>query len=271
MHCEEKTRFPPPVFETRRLDEERQVVVIRDDALPGGTKERGLDRFCREHNADEFIYATSPHGFAQVALAAACHRCAKRATLFVQGRSETDESVLTRMARQKFGARCFYVRGPLLTLQRQAQDYAARSRRNNFVFPFGLMCDEFLQCLEEEVGKVMMAYPEPKRLWLVGGSGALCKVMRLIFPNTTLMIVQIGRSFGVPDFNCQLFVAPEEFWQPAEQPPPFPSASRYDAKVWRFVLKHAQDGDHVWNVAAEPPMKKKRSRSAERKDKRRRR
>jgi hypothetical protein len=26
----------------------------------------------------------------------------------------------------------------------------------------------------------------------------------------------------------------------------------YDAKLWQFVLKHGEEGDYIWNVAAVP-------------------
>ena len=30
------------------------------------------------------------------------------------------------------------------------------------------------------------------------------------------------------------------------------SVDWYDAKLWQFVLKHGEEGDYIWNVAAVP-------------------
>jgi hypothetical protein len=46
-----------------------------------------------------------------------------------------------------------------------------------------------------------------------------------------------------------VYSVPEEPEQEAELPPPYPSAIYYDAKIWRFIQKHAKPGALVWNIA----------------------
>jgi hypothetical protein len=48
------------------------VHVVRDDLLPGGTKQRAVHAYLRDAiagGATSFVYASPPPGFAQVALA----------------------------------------------------------------------------------------------------------------------------------------------------------------------------------------------------------
>jgi hypothetical protein len=48
---------------------------------------------------------------------------------------------------------------------------------------------------------------------------------------------------------ARVFAANEKFAQRAKHPPPFPSAITYDAKVWRFMKRHASPGALFWNVS----------------------
>lgn len=241
------------MFQSFELADEREVIVVRDDlSFIGGTKQRGLNLFVQRHSEKEFIYATSPFGFAQVALAAACKLHRKKATIFVAEPDPHDEGNLSELARS-LGAKVTFLSGKLSDAQRAAEEYHRSTSCSSFLFPFGLDCDEFLSCLEEALRAVIpKAHSSPKRIWITAGSGTLSHVLHRIFPQSQLMMVQIGRDFDPPPYQC-VFLAPEKFWEPAKILPPFPSAKNYDAKMWQFVLKLANDGDLVWNVAAEPP------------------
>lgn len=61
------------------------------------------------------------------------------------------------------------------------------------------------------------------------------------------------RKDGGKDYEATKYVAPEKFWERALTQPPYPTVATYDAKLWQFVEQHGQDGDHVWNVAADRP------------------
>ena len=56
---------------------------------------------------------------------------------------------------------------------------------------------------------------------------------------------------GIKD---ELFIAPERFQDWAEIQPPYETIGWYDAKLWRFVLQGAQEGDYIWNVAVSPDL-----------------
>jgi hypothetical protein len=67
------------------------VRVVRDDLLPGGTKQRAIIPYLEELIArgyDDFVYASPFCGYAQVALASACAELGVKATLYC----ETDQT-----------------------------------------------------------------------------------------------------------------------------------------------------------------------------------
>jgi hypothetical protein len=82
----------------------------------------------------------------------------------------------------------------------------------------------------------------------VAGSGTLTRALQRAWPHAAFHAVRIGSA---PDAGrATLHMAPEPFERDAKQPPPFPSCGNYDAKAWRFILRHATPGALFWNVAA---------------------
>jgi hypothetical protein len=59
------------------------------------------------------------------------------------------------------------------------------------------------------------------------------------------------RKDGTRDFNAELFIAPEPFYEKSRRLPPYPSVSNYDAKLWQFVMEKGQEGDYIWNVGGD--------------------
>jgi hypothetical protein len=113
------------------------------------------------------------------------------------------------------------------------------------LLPFGLDTPEFLAALAV-VARGVDA--KPREVWAAAGSGTLVRALQLAWPRASFHAVRVG---AVPDIGrAELHIAPERFEQDARQPPPFPSCSNYDAKVWRFVKQHAAPGALFWNVAA---------------------
>ena len=76
----------------------------------------------------------------------------------------------------------------------------------------------------------------------------LSRSLQAAWPAAQHFAVQIG--FKPDPGDAAHLVAPERFEQAAQAPPPFPSCSNYDAKVWRFVQHSASRGALFWNVAA---------------------
>jgi hypothetical protein len=80
-------RFPPPVVDHLDVDG-RELLVVRDDLIPGGTKLRVLPRIMADDPHDEFVFGGPAQGYAQVALGHAAAITGKTATYFVARRTQ---------------------------------------------------------------------------------------------------------------------------------------------------------------------------------------
>ena len=245
----------------------RKVLVVRDDLLQTGSKQRALVPMLRAHTANEFLYAGPVYGFAQVALAHSARLAGtdKQATLFVAKNSRRH---LLTAAAARMGAKIVEVAHPALAEVQKAAEKYCEERRGDAGgasawenLPFGLYSAEFVWMLKEQIQRAMpkeLREKPPERVWVVVGSGTLVSALQEVWPAATFMLVQVGKWLKeamVKKVRHQVFVAPETFMEPAKVPPPFPSARNYDAKMWQFLLKEAKDGDLVWNVASDAESK----------------
>ena len=91
-------------------------------------------------------------------------------------------------------------------------------------------------------------------IWVAGGSATLANIFYKLFPDAKINVVQIGKKIDwyINSARSDFYVAPEKFYEPAKEPPPYPSVPEYDAKVWQFVKKYGKSGDVIWNVAGLP-------------------
>jgi hypothetical protein len=218
--------------------------VVRDDLLPGGTKQRGI--IACETGAEELVYASMPFGYAQVALAYVGAQRGKLVTIFC---GDTPANMTLVAAR--WGAKI--IQCPSWdAAKKSALKYAAGvdcpHRRTQV--PFGIDTPDFIRILAMQIRTATPAdFVPPKRIWIASGSGTLARALAEVWPNATLVLVQVGRALNsahrVP---VEIFVAPEAFAERARDPPPYPSAAHYDAKVWQFVKLHGRAGDLIWNV-----------------------
>jgi hypothetical protein len=233
----------------------RKFHVIRDDNIPGGTKIRGALSFMENNpEIEEFIYAGPSTGFAQVALALSCQKFGKRATIFLCGRKNRITRFLSSMDHVKL----IFPYANLKRTQASATIYYYRCREEGkkiMLMPFGFSSPEFCTSLKNNIlanlPPSLISNP-PKRMWLAAGSGTLLKCLSAIFPNTYFLVVRVGKHIPqecLEPERMRLFISDEYFSSPALQPPPYPTVLTYDAKVWKYVLRHGQNGDYIWNVA----------------------
>lgn len=224
--------LPAPV-----ITEHGGFVVVRDDFLPGGTKRRAISALFDDHK--EYCYASPVYGYAQLALAYAARDHGKRATVFCAKRKIrhhlTDEA-------EKAGAQIIEIpSGRMSVLKYRVADYAAV--HGAVVLPFGLDTPAFIEALAEVARGLPLS---PSEVWTVVGSGALSRALQKAWPKATFFGVRVGR---VPFAGkATVLIAPEKYEDEAEYPPPFPSCSNYDAKVWRMMKVHASPGALFWNV-----------------------
>lgn len=227
-----------------RVTTEEGIRVVRDDDVPGGTKRRVLDKLLPELPEREFVYASPAFGFAQYALAIAAAGCGKQATIFVAARKKLHPR--TRAAAYA-GANIVEVpNGYLSNVQAKAKDYA--ESRGARYFEFGADDPRFIEIyadLARSTGE------SPSEVWCVAGSGVTARALKQAWPDAIIHAVKIGAE---PDAGqAVIYEAPEDFEQPAKDPPPWPSCPEYDAKAWQFIKRHASPGALFWNVANEVP------------------
>lgn len=216
------------------------IMVVRDDKMPGGTKARVLPRLLAAGSAREYVYASPVYGYAQIALAHAARQLGRKATVFCAKRklkhARTAEA-------ERAGARIVEVAcGYMTVVRKAARQYCALSGAE--LLPFGLDSAPFIHGLADVARSLKV---KPSEIWAVAGSGVLIRALQQAWPASSFHAVRIGAA---PDVgSARLYVAPEKFERDAQQPPPFPSCSNYDAKAWRFVRRHASTGALFWNVA----------------------
>ena len=223
--------------------------VVRDDRVPGGTKQRVLERLLPEMGPGEYVFGSPAEGYAQVALSYACERLglddnAYRSTIFVAGRAKPH---INTVKAEAAGASIHYVRpGYLSNVQAKAKAYSAKVGAH--FFPLGFHGERFIAILAELARDLPLKDYPPREVWTVAGSGVLTRALQQAWPSAKFFAVQIGFP---PDVGrATLLQAPEAFAQDAIYPPPFASCSNYDAKAWRFMVKQASPGALFWNVAS---------------------
>ncbi len=235
--------LPAPVV-TRHDTGRGEVLVVRDDLIPGGTKRRALPALLADLAADtdEVVYASPAYGYAQIAIAHAAAETGCRATIFVaQRRTPHPRTTAARAA----GASIVEVpHGYLTVVTARARDHAAHT--GAALLPFGLDHPTMLAELAHAARGVPLDHP-PREVWAVAGSGTLIRALQHAWPHAEFHAVHIGRTPNTG--RAHTHIVPERFDQPAHDPPPFPSCDTYDAKAWQFLRQHAAPGALFWNVA----------------------
>ncbi|WP_165401254.1 pyridoxal-phosphate dependent enzyme [Herbihabitans rhizosphaerae] len=238
------------------------VTVVRDDLLPGGTKQRALAAHLTDivaGGARSVVYASPAPGFAQVALAYVCRRMEIDCVLFCQqlGDSYHEFSLLAR----SYGATI----EPCATLalaEKAASAY--RDREADCVkLPLGFGDTGFIRCLRATLRREWahitndLGYT-PERVWLPVGSGTFARAMLDVLPEgISLTCVDVGvldpadaRVHELADLpGVSVRRASEAFLEPCAVTPPVPSNTHYDAKLWPLIQRDAANQDLWWNVA----------------------
>jgi len=260
-------------YKAKKLDGiEITVNVVREDLLVGGSKQRAIIKFIEFYSEyDEFVYAGPSSGFAQVALTISCLKLTKRVHLFIQ--TPTIDPKLTLLC-EKMGAKVeLFLDGKLSIIEELAKEYVDKSSNEKnkiMLIPFGLDCEVFNNFFSEQLKLAIPSEIQPQRVWLTVGSGTLLRVLLKLWPNTKFMPVRVGKNLWQDQYTenewiriggqerIEKLAAPQKFFESLDDylMPPYPSVRTYDAKLWQQVIKYAEEGDFIWNVAAEDELLK---------------
>lgn len=235
------------------------LTVVRDDFLPGGTKQRGAVPFLKQlqrEGINEFIYASPFAGFAQVALAKSCALLGAKCTVFAES-VQGEMSGYTKLIADKATIKLM---PSLAHAERAAEIYASQS--DCFKIPLGFDHRLFRYFLKRELGKQWKHLCNslgfvPQNLWLPVGSGTLATTFSEVAPNTFLKLIDVRvlrssdeRIQGIMRLDRSEYLqSPHAFHEPSAEIPPIPSNLYYDAKLWQFITRQAKPHDVWWNVA----------------------
>ncbi len=214
--------------------------IIDDSVLPGGTKQRGLFWFM-DPNKDP-IYAGPSSGVAQVAMGIISKHYGRKAYMYSSG----PDTMLTARAKS-YGVKIIKC-GDLENCQKAATNF---NNKNTVLLPFGLNDPVFIYYLAHAINMVK-GNINPKRLWLVCGSGVLLHTLYYVFPTTYFLGVQVGKTIWPDEIDpcrTRIFIHPQGFIEDANDMPPYNAISNYDAKLWYFIKLYGEPGDYIWNVA----------------------
>ena len=254
---------PPPVISTFRLGR-KQLLVVRDDLLPAGSKQRGAMPYLRSLVAigrTHFVYASPFSGFAQVTLGFCCSRLKAfgvKCTIYCEKSPQGSFHDFAYLA-QSYG-------GEIILCESLAEAHARSldmQSNDTHVVPLGFDAPSYRKFLECEIRKhwqTISTKYDILELWLPIGSGTLLNIFKKIvsdnikiygvnvnvLPENDPRISTIMQDERVIYIRCQ-----KKIHEAHVGITPVPSNIFYDAKVFS-ELKKTSGVDSValwWNVA----------------------
>lgn len=252
---------PPFVIQKVRLDSKRTVNIIRDDVLTGGTIIRGLARLLKGTGADIFVYADSHMSHVIPALSYIAKVLQKKAMIYVKDHRKEEwyqkEKGFIDEGLSYGHTEIIYTNISMPEREIYAKKEAERMKtegKNAYFIPMSYDFDNYIYSLSKQIKKAWIS-ETPKTMWIPTGSGTVNAAFSRTFPNLRVNLLQFGQKipdkFIIKD-KYKIYVPPEQFYEPAKDLPPYPSLTRFDAKVWQFVKEFARDGDYVLNRYRDP-------------------
>lgn len=233
-----------PNVSTRKIG---QYLLIDDSVLPGGTKQRAImDLLSHNWNAKTFYYAGPITGMACVAISYACSLVGKKCHLFLQGYHNNHRKIIGN-----YGGVIDKFTGSMKDLREKIDSVVTNT---DYVLPFGMDNVIFIEGLISALRQATASVIQPKRCWLVAGSGVLLRALAAVWPSTQFHVVQVGRSIYYDTFSddildrCVFYTSQTPFSKPTRAKVPYDTILEYDGKVWEFIPSNAQPGDYIWNV-----------------------
>jgi len=256
---------PMVQFSELKVDD-KQMVIVRDDVLNGGTKQRGLGKYMLSsttssgNSVQQFVYYGPANSYDQITVGFVSGVVSRNGVVVVPRVNPQNK---TTTIAGNYGAKVIERNRPSKTsgvsvtadLRNFATEYVSKAKTPTELLPLNLDNIEIVQdlayAIQQALPKDMKA---PARLWLTASTGLLVKALHKVWPNTQYLIVQIGFPLSpevLRDINHITFNAPQKIYEciAKNDMPPYPTLSCYDAKAWQFIKQYAQTGDYIWNTA----------------------
>lgn len=254
-----KDPFPLPEIHTVSLDDKRHVLVVRDDLSELGSKARFGSLLVQRMKEDTIVYVAPRVGWAPISLARLCKMYNKRLVLFAPASKEASDH--QRVAVELGAEMRFHRIAAMPVLQAKAAEFA---QKHGYLYaPLGLrhpLVTAAIINTADRLRKKMGSAPE--QVWSAMSTGVLSRGLQLAWPEADFHGVAVARNIKAGERGrATIHSHPFAFLKDEHilLRPPFPSASNYDAKVWRYMHgglvadggPGAADGALFWNVAGE--------------------
>jgi len=243
--------------------------VFADHHINAGTKDRVSAKYIShcisnvmKRDIKCLLYTSSYNGFGPVACASGARSNGLDCTLVLclKGFGHSKESTideanasLSVIRAREYGAKIFFAKTwqEMIHLGKKISE-----EENVWWLPLGFKDDLYVQMLADELIEAVKAttFPSPvNRIFVVGGCGVIARVLSIVFPNTTIMLVPIifgGQSY----FKLKSYVSQSKNIQlinkhSPQVVSPYPSVINYDSRAWDSAVDIGISGDYVWNVA----------------------
>jgi hypothetical protein len=238
--------FPAPQVYSHDVYD-RTFHVVREDLLEVGSKARfGSLLIQRLPKRGPIVYVAPRFGFAGISLAYLAKMYGRELILFMPACKRISEHQAVAI---EMGAKpMFYRIAAMPNLNKVAKEWAEENR-GHFI-PLGLKHELVTACIVRTAIRVAEEYELGDEFWTAMSTGVLSRGLQIAWPRMQCRGVAVARNIQEGERGrADIYSCPKEFAQDADMPPPFPSASNYDAKVWSFMAEHAPDKALFWNVA----------------------
>lgn len=216
--------------------------VVRGDFIEGGIKRLVLEAIIPKIHQKVIACSVHSLGYSQYALGLAGLNNDKTIILFYAEKKNSQVDVFLKTQKLKNVRSYFF---PKIKSQKSLDDTVKKYCEENSAYhlPIGFESKEF----SEELKNLALSLNiNPPSIWLLSGSGTTARALSKAWPNTKFNIVNMG--FTIPTIKAKVYQAREKPEVKALFPPPYQSASYYDAKLWYFVKKYGRKDALIWNI-----------------------
>ncbi len=227
------------------LEYHNDILVLRDDLLPGGTKSILMDHIL-DPSYNEYVYASPVYGAFQIALSIWCKLNNKKATIICAKRTKLHPNTIKCI---REGANIIQVEsGYLNVVNKRAKDYSERVGAKKL--DFGAKTELAKEIISNRMKSIIeIIGREPKEIWCPIGSGTLVESILKATEKSKVIGVQVGAEYHNSDKRLLVIKHSLPFDKPSKSKAPFPSIANYDLKAWELCLKHHKTDDVLfWNV-----------------------
>ncbi len=190
--------FIPVYLDRLAMEDGRRIYVMRDDLLPGGSKQRAVIPLLKDMKARgvrKVTYASPFAGFAQIALAQGCKEVGLACRIFAEFDPTQTGMHLHPYSKiaESFGADVCMVED----LTEAEQRTWIATEKGYEKIPLGFQCEGFQNHFKFAIAQALREIrirlgTSPERIWLPVGSSTLARTfLKVIEPQTKLLCVDV--------------------------------------------------------------------------------